>query len=161
MVLSISPDEPLVTLLPRFSQGHALARLGKTENFVGKISVMEKQSWTSAPCRSRGVRFAILKAFSAALRAIENVGASFLSRRQIVGRVTVAKRGRFASVAADFVQISPGNQNYRCRAIGDLRTVGNFKRRRHARVFIETCDAQSRVRSASHICASGFNLACA
>ena len=40
---------------------------------------MEKQSCTSTPCMSRGFKFAMPNAFSAAFRAVENVGASFLS----------------------------------------------------------------------------------
>src|SRR6059058_3811650 len=44
--------------------------------------------------------------------------------------------GGFAPVAADLVKIPSGNENNRCRTIGDLGTIGDFKRRSDAWIFI-------------------------
>src|SRR5207247_194172 len=67
---------------PLFTRSTPLPDSASPRISYATISVMEKQSCTSAPCRSRGVRFAIRKAFSAALRAIgSEIGIAHLRER--------------------------------------------------------------------------------
>ena len=108
--------------------------------------MIEKQSCTSAPCMSRGFRFAIPNAFSAALRAVLKSRRILLLQREIIGRVSETEQIAATSIYRRPMfdrRYLPETRHERRRAIGDLRAIGNFQGRRDARFLSETCDAQS------------------
>ena len=64
------------------------------------------------------------KAFSAAFRAIENVGASFLSSGEIIRRMTKAEQPRLLFLSRpSFSRYFPDTSTTDARPIRDLRTI--------------------------------------
>src|SRR5947209_3027164 len=115
----------------------AFARLGEPENFVsdnfsnGKaiVHLGALQIVRRKVCHAKG--------FLRRLSCGRERWSIFLVERQIISRVTVPEQSSSAiSIAANLVQILSRNQNNRCRAVGDLGTIGNFERRRDARILI-------------------------
>ena len=61
----------------------------------------------------------------------------FFVERQIVGRMTKPEQARrLLFVPADLLQIFSRDEHNRRRAISDLRAIGNFQRRRDARILV-------------------------
>ena len=120
-----------------FYELDAFARLGEPENFVrdnfcdGK-TIVDVRTMEVA---RREVRHSesFLRGFA---RGRKRRRVLFVER-QIIGGMAIAKQpDGFVFVAADLIQILFGNEHNRCRAIGDLRAIGNFQRRRHVRVLL-------------------------
>src|SRR5207244_5882075 len=61
----------------------------------------------------------------------------FFVERQVIGGMSVAEQsGGLAPIATDLVQIFSRNENDRSRAVGDLRTIRNFKRWSNAWILV-------------------------
>ena len=127
-----------------------LARLGQPENFVGNDPGSKTIVHLSA-LSGHAVSNRHAKCFSPRLPQLTNVGASFWSA-EVIGRVPYRADARFIFITAVFSQIFCRNENNRRRAISDLGAIGDFTGAVRGSDFLsETCEAQSRVRSASRI----------
>src|SRR5882724_7834043 len=110
-----------------FHKVHAFPWLGEAENFISDDFGNGKTIVDLGALQIARGQVCHAKSFLSRFARDRKRWRIFLIERQIIGGMTVAKQsGGLAPITADLVQILSRNENNRCRAVGDLRTIRDF-----------------------------------